>query len=162
MKLHVSAVLAGILSLAAVGATTMPDASLSFRVFGCQTCDDDCGFGEHEADADLQGDWSTSVASHGSGSHGCDPGSCSDYHQTGCQMGAMVRLGWTGLDRVAVSEITDAVEAATSEELPDVLRMYRDALIFNEERHSLQVLGCSGELVANLPLSDVDVVALSE
>jgi len=161
MKLHVSLVAALFVSFAAFGVATAPDASLSFRLFGCTDCDDDCGFGDHESTSDLNGDWELDVGSHAN-THGCSSGACGDYHATGCQFSAQVDLGWTGLDRVAIAEITDAVEGASSEDLPAIVQTYRSALEFNAERGTLQVIGCSGAIMANLPLSAADISVLAE
>jgi hypothetical protein len=161
MQLRISILAAGLVTLATLGVARAPEASLSFRVFGCTDCEDGCQFGKHVSTSNLDGNWELDVHSHPN-THGCTDGSCDDYHDTGCGISAQVILGWTGLDRVAVAEITDALEAASSLELPALVRKYGSALEFNSERGALQVIGCSGEVVANVPLSTMDLAVLTE
>jgi hypothetical protein len=65
-------------------------------------------------------------------------------------------------DRDPVNEIVVAASEEVPSQLADVVREYSDLVSYNGTRGALQVRGCSGEVIAHIPMSAKRFDAIAE
>lgn len=116
-------------AITCLGCWTSGEVSISHNFFagpGCEGIGAECRFCE---------------------SHGCHSGAmygpCSDWHHA-CGPGVDMAL--------LVREVTDAASDSDAEGLGALLRQYPAQVEVNAARGMVQVLGCSGQVLAGLPL----------
>lgn len=126
---------------------------LSFESFACSDCDW-CGMPFFEHKNNGSGDYGGTV-------HGCQPGGadfCVYEHWGSCSPSDDGELDQS-TSRAAVVSIWNTLTHGRGEELQLVLDTY-DNVFYHHARQAVQVTGCTGEIIASVPLTESQLVSL--
>jgi len=104
----------------------------------------------------LQHDYLTSSKVIGM-DHACVTGVCPGPHGTCAPQGPV--FGFDNAAEVEAFEVRLAV--ASPGDLPALLGSYGRGVTFNRERRTLQLMGCGGRIVGNIPLESEQVAHLT-
>lgn len=129
-------------------ATAAPDSPMVSQLLtqplgsacGGGSCDDNCGFGDHS----VPNGWDTYtyIGSH-TDSHGCQSGSCSDYHKP-CGVTAIeLDEAWMEFGQVASAEIFSFAN------------QHEETVRLTEGGEAIQFIDCQGTIVAHIPLGNL-------
>lgn len=129
---------------------------------GCRECNEDPP--RHETWEDSDGDWTVDSQAHDE-IHKCSGSyslyACKDAHSQDCSLSlALGSVSGEGGEVVALHDLLNLMVASGPAGLDSFVQEHPGFLRINQARQALQVYGCSGDLIAHLPLSPESVLSV--